>query len=93
MRAANGKLFNHPNTSGWYTNPNTAFKFSGDLKDIKLTKGALKGTYVVAFTSEKAFVSDIVVQFLNPDGSTYSTAANKLPVTTTHKPVEYLVID
>lgn len=50
------KLFNHPTTNGWYTNPQESIKASGDIVDFKVRKGALKGTYIATFTSTKAVV-------------------------------------
>jgi hypothetical protein len=63
LRANNGKLYNHPNTNGWYTQPEKSIQLTGDLKNLVIKKGTMKGTYIASFTSELAFTANIQVKF------------------------------
>lgn len=72
LRTKNGKLYNHPDTFGWYDLEKdlSSFKLDIDSKfplNSGVTKGKLKGTYIVTFTSYKSFINggDLTVSYKN----------------------------
>lgn len=99
LRSKNGKLYNHPDTFGWYADPVSSFKLEVDGKlplNGGVTKGKSKGTYIITFTSYKSYINgaDLAIYYQNTVGNT-----NLIPITYKVKiyfspgPVSYMIAE
>ena len=99
LRSKNGKLYNHPDTFGWYSDPVSSFKLEVDGKlplNGGVTNGKSKGTYIITFTSYKSFINgaDLTIYYQNTVGNT-----NFIPITYKVKiyfspgPVSYMIVE
>ena len=94
LRAADGKLQN-----SYYNDPSASFQFP-TLKTYTISKGKLKGTYIISFTSKTLDNNrEIAVKFENTTGIfleakeklTFSTIPGDLDYLEILKPAEFLI--
>lgn len=99
LRATNNKLYNFPDTFGWYKNPSSSFKLvtSDGFSIIPgIKNGKQKGTYLLHFTCYKAYRNGVYVSvfYLNPkDNVNFTEITTKFKLTVFPANINYLIMN
>ena len=100
LRTANDKLYNHPDTFGWYKNKADSLKMVVEDGSMSLIPGVIngknKGTYLLHFTCYKAYPKGVYVNvsYLSPaDNVTFIQITKRFRLTVNPAAVKYVVMD
>lgn len=101
LRSKNGKLYNHPDTLGWYTSPSDSFRLKAKDEALEFPlnpgfiKNSKKGTYIIRFTSYKSCINgaDLTIYYQNPvDNNEFIPITFRVKIYFSPGPVNYMIV-